>query len=529
MRVSKNLLISVALSATWTLYVFARGSGGIFIGGDAAGCFDWRGVFRDFGHIPYIALISYAYLFLTGNNPYLSFYLTLFTNTLIFLLGSFYLIDSAFSDLCEKDRTFLKLSAGILYILNPLGIVDTFKSAIFRLNSLNGLFLAAIGKYIRILDGETGVWDYVKLAVLVALSMKPIPNCYRLAAIYAIVFAVFAVVKKVKLSRILNVKVVPSVVVFILLSSWWLKPLISSPHKFLNVVETVARKRYYSAGLFSMLRHRYSQIVYVLRLVDFWGFFKGYAPYAKWYLRSVPITICSFLLPIMAFTPLLFKIKQRKTYESILSMAVLMLIAIAWDTEANPPFGGVYVFLVAHIPMLKATLKHFFMTISILSNFYPIAISLSLLLIYRSLKCRYRLVLISLMIVALVIPAWPIIDGSAFGQYFNESIKGIKIPEDYFAVKKIVEKQGGGTILICPRMPIYVLTSWGYQGTERFYIKFFEPFSVIVPDTFGGYSIIAYKRIRNLYVNLSDPYVIVKESGRFVRGSKGGIGCLCAV
>jgi hypothetical protein len=103
----------------------------------------------------------------------------------------------------------------------------------------------------------------------------------------------------------------------------------------------------------------------------------------------------------------------------------------------------------------------------------------------------------------LLIPDAPFFNGYALGQYFDPNIRGIWIPEDYFKAREITSPHEG-LILLWPSVTTYVQTSWGYQGTNRFYNSFFSPTKVITQDFFGGYALYnPYKR--DIYVSLSRP------------------------
>ncbi len=510
----ENAVLSLIFAISWTLYIFYRGSGKIFIGGDSAGYYDWRGLLVNLGHLPPLYLLPYIPLLITGNRIYIAYYLNIFMLSFIFFICLFYFIDVMFKD--YDNLTLLKIVSATLYVLSPIGIIDTFKSAIGRTNAYFGLFLASIAKYTETVTEDRGPMDYLILGILMGLTMTAFPNCYRTLAVYILVFSVIALIMGKDVIEKLP-RYIYTILAFLTLSFWMFKPVISL--RFIHSVRAIARRRYYSSGLFGRLRHRYTRIVYVLRLIDYWGFFMGYAPYASSYLSSPVISVCSMLLPIAVFVPTLLKDLKRfeRTYGSVLSLTSLLLISIAWETEANPPFSWLYVCVARYVPLIRAVLKQFVLTLLVMNCFYPVMAALGVVAISRIVKrLPWRLLVLSLLTVLLVIPAWPIINGSAFGQYFNESVKGIRIPKDYFVIKSYFDRyKGRFEAVIYPTMPLYIETSWYYQGTNRFYLKFFEPYRVIVPDTFGGYSLMVNSTLRNLYRDLTDPTVIA-----FVNGSR---------
>ncbi|ACX72261.1 hypothetical protein Metvu_0400 [Methanocaldococcus vulcanius M7] len=58
-----------------------------------------------------------------------------------------------------------------------------------------------------------------------------------------------------------------------------------------------------------------------------------------------------------------------------------------------------------------------------------------------------------------------------------------------------------------PSISTYIMTSWGYQGSNGFYLNYFEPIKVVVPDYFGSYS--QYSKKFKIYTNLTIPKITI--------------------
>ena len=255
-----------------------------------------------------------------------------------------------------------------------------------------------------------------------------------------------------------------------------------------------------SLGLFT-LNAPYANLINTFRILGVWSFQTGYCPYNGLFYSNPAITIASFIWPIAALGVSLLLVKRSHGLKVPLLVA-LSLVIIFWDTANNPPVGAINLFAVSHVPLLSSLFPTFYLSATLLPIIY---IALSTFVAVRLIELlrgskrsffhfrykKFAMIIPILLIVLLLVPDMPFFTGDALGQYFNSNIKGIWVPNDYFEVKNILSSsmQSGNTALLWPSITTYIQTSWGYQGSDSFYINFFYPLSVLTPDSFGEYAL----------------------------------------
>ena len=133
-----------------------------------------------------------------------------------------------------------------------------------------------------------------------------------------------------------------SFVLFILTGAYWILPYIGSYKTAIGLASAQYLYNQLMQGIppFFGIRLIYptSPEIVWYNLVYLWGS----------YYSSMPITISTFLIPVVAFSSVVF---QRRRGVSL--MAVIAIIGLFLIFGTSPPTGSLYIFLVSHVWLLK--------------------------------------------------------------------------------------------------------------------------------------------------------------------------------
>lgn len=94
-------------------------------------------------------------------------------------------------------------------------------------------------------------------------------------------------------------------------------------------------------------------------------------------------------------------------------------------------------------------------------------------------------ILAGVLVASLLLSALPAFNGGVESQYFDKSLKGYWIPQDYSTVRDYLYSHPG-SVLLLPGSATYIQTSWGYQGSSSFYNAYFSPVRIYTSNAFGG-------------------------------------------
>jgi len=519
-NLGRFFLTTLPVALVWLSIILFYTKGGLLVGGDWPGCYDALSAIKT--GVP-SAIIYGIGLLLARGNIYVGFYTGTFIGLLLNMAALFYFLATLFRE--WKDRILPYIVAGILYAFNMFALYDTFKSikglADMAVAGLL-LFLAQAIKLYRHVVGQSefSKWDGILIGVGIAVSSRVIPNSFRILLAEGIIVAsllVWALIegtirKPPDVRQVFKkfLTKLPLISITALVGMlYWEIPFFSS---FKENIETA----FHAASahkLTSVLHAPYANLINTFRILGFWAFSAGYCPYHKLYFHDPFVTITSFIWPVVALG-LSILLAEKKRRPLVLALAIFSLLIISWDAADNPPVGPLNKLVTSILPLSLA----FFPTYYLSGTFLPlIYVALTTFAIVRvsEVSCNlgkremvnicgkiFKSAFPLLLIITLLIPSIPFFNGFALGQYFDPSIKGIWVPEEYFEAKDIA-LQHQGAILLWPSLTIYVQTSWGYQGTNGFYNSFFSPLKVVTPDFFGGYTMYSSKRL--MYANLTMP------------------------
>jgi len=517
----KALYYSLILSSVWVLLLLVHTHGDLLVGGDFVGYYKIHEILKRPSPVGVIFALA---LLLAFNNVYIAFYLALFINCFLTALATFHLAQVMFIDnLSDHKKTWIGILSAFLYLINPTSLIDTFKDVVTNVLIWNFGFLLFMIELINfswsILGIKKFTWKNSALMGLgIALSSRFPPNSFRILLLETIIFATALIITtlSIRLKRKFNFKkilrnitkctakcMLITVPIAILGMLYWIIPFISN---FETATTTLiyAGEAHGSRAL-QNLSPGYATLINVFRLFGTWVFSSQFMPYHDIYSFNIIIVLSSFMWPILALG--LSTLIAKKERPIILILVIGCILGLFWDKAGNQPFGIIYMIIVNN-PLVSQIFPTHFISSVLLSKLYPLLISYALVTILtnKSIRKLVRATSAGTLITLLLISAFPLWTGEALGQYFDQSIKGIHIPTDYFTTRNIINNH---KTLLLPSMTTYIRTSWSYQGSNAFYLNFFGS-NIITLDTLGVYAEYNPKLIA-LYRNLTMPKLVPKN------------------
>lgn len=227
------------------------------------------------------------------------------------------------------------LFASTLYVYN---VFFMLMSQGHILRYFHSIFPFTVAFFLRGLESES-LKERIKYAIYFALSFLVIgtvsANPPVITPIFIVCFAIFLLCfNKEKFIGQLKF-ILFTVVLTVLVNSFW---LIGSYVYFINVLGTIGKSN--NISIWNSLGE--GKLYESIRLLGSWAFQNDtYFPwYAHYYGKSILITFFSYLIPIIAFSALLFK---KSKY--ILLFALLSILSLFLVKGSNFPLGSFYEYL----------------------------------------------------------------------------------------------------------------------------------------------------------------------------------------
>lgn len=184
--------------------------------------------------------------------------------------------------------------------------------------------------------------------------------------------------------------------------------------------------------------------------------------YAQW-LRERWVSLALALVPTGALLAL--ALARRRI--AVLAVGALYLILVALDAGYHDPFGGIYIWLMAHVP-------GFFLFREPISKFSAIqtltALTLVLLVIrLSSARAIVPRISLAFMIIGGIVGAWPMLSGEVVKAATPESPSWrVSVPTYVSDFAAWMNRQDGGRAIMLPQYPsgYQVYYSWGYVGAD---------------------------------------------------------------
>ena len=471
--------------------------------------------------IPWVYPLSYDipyYFFsiiINENYIYFKGYLVESFWFFIFALTIWYFSDSLI--FIEEKQRYIFFSLLLLFFtFNPWLTLDTFKSFLFNW-IYTAYWLIILLYYLLLLKSNEHVTKY-HLLLLATFAFLTLSTSQSLAVrafaellLINILFLPFILLLKNKR------KIERKFILFLLFPLF-----IVSLYLFLYIL----------AGYFGPLQGRVvalwgsekppesalqppeAKMIYSFMGTNTWIAHSIYLPYRQIYEKG---SIAGFMVlwPIIAIVGSILLIKKTNIemlrYQ-FLFLLIIALLFLAWGTGINPPLTLTKRELVNAIPLIvkilpwsdsiQFVINIYFISVSYVSSYICCVLHISFNRRTWILVIRITL-LIALML--LFVTAIPIYTGYVFSQYFNTSIRGFLIPNDYNYVMNL-SLNFYDHILLLPYVDTYESTSWGWQGTVLWYHVLN---GAILTKSIAPYS--EYSQWNSIYEKISYPQLNITE------------------
>lgn len=186
--------------------------------------------------------------------------------------------------------------------------------------------------------------------------------------------------------------------------------------------------------------------------------------------------LITFLSYVFIIVIVFMFFSQKRRLETSRYTIIFLSIIVAYlffASGSNPPFGTLYESLVEKFSVL-AFLRTTAGAVFYLSLFYALA-----LFVFLESLIFFRKTVTFVLILSILIVGYPFLNGefyqnnSATNQYANADAHGIKIPDEYFRIKEVLDKnQLDAKVLYDKVGSSYISTQWGYFGPPLFYFIF---------------------------------------------------------
>src|SRR2546428_2255254 len=341
---------------------------------------------------------------------YLSVFMT------IGALGTAYLFRTVFPSMRSSQVS--SILSGFVFLFNPSLVVDTFKSVWLSLPE-RAFFPVFLGLFI---DGhQKQRVDYGLLCgavTFVLFARFPVSSAEYLIATAAFVGIYLGIVIVTARSKggvlFFSLRYLAVMAVTALAVNWYL----AYPY-LLNFQTYASTLSSFSVNGFTI--NEWSGIANTIRLLSFWGFYNGYAPYSSVYSSNLAVLLSTIALPCLSFAIILMN-RSKRVLVVTATTATLVFLA----KGNNDPGGQIYSQIVGF-----SILKVFYVS-SVLIPFLALSYSLLFPALYREISSiaeRFRrntgILLRSCTIViflsVLLLERWPLVTGNVGSDYKQPS------------------------------------------------------------------------------------------------------------
>jgi hypothetical protein len=440
--------------------------------------------------------------FLTMNRFSIAVY-SWVADTLLFFISALllYYVVASFDIQSLGHKMLMYVFLLLFFTFNPWSTIDTFKSYLGSTSILASLQFIIFSYYLRLLKHLATLRlpsknEIIAISMIaIILSTTSVSSTIRIGALL-FVFGLVLIIYASLYLRIWKwksrVTIRPFKIFFLTFLPFVIFVISFIIYMILGYYEPLARrvemKNWRTAGAPS--------IVESFEAMSIWIASSEYMPYHDIYQRG-GIAALMLLWPLISLgLPLLMisisspsrrGISNTNSLQMIFSLT-LALIALAWGTAFNPPFSLVKETLIKIIPLIVVIIP-WSSSITVLGFIYIVLASyaLSSIMVAGCSKIDHlnrrrgsiRSVAMVILAIALLVTALPIFDGRVFGQYFNSSIKGFNVPNDYWYLKRL-KTEYYEHVLLLPQVSTYASTSWGWQGSVSWYHTL--NYAILIPN-----------------------------------------------
>jgi len=271
-------------------------------------------------------------------NPVVKEALTFFF--IIYLQGTFtYLLTKEI----VGEKTLAPIIAALAYILSPYIMIYPWKRFLMPEILFSALFPIVAYLYYRgITTRKTLIYSsLIAIATFLFGFSFGMPPLVLTLWVFLFLMALFSLILGYDASSTIKMFAL-SFVLFIMTGAYWILPYIGS----LKVATTLASAQY----LYNQLMQGIPPFFGIRLILPTSPEIASYNIVYLWgsYYSSMPIIISTFLIPIVAFSSLVF---QRR--REVFLMAIIAIIGLFLIFGTSPPTGSLYIFLVKHVWLIR--------------------------------------------------------------------------------------------------------------------------------------------------------------------------------
>ena len=395
-----------------------------------------------------------------------------------------------------------RIFAALFYMISPYIINDDYY---FQEASILGYVFTPLllGIFIRGLNKKEGSNKYVilfSIATLLLLTSAANPAVYAIFWLVISAYFIYHICLEGK-RKFYNLFFLTKIIsLCILLNLWWIisfsLPLISNVEGFPTGINID----------WVLQKSSESSFLNVFRLLGKWAWdlgFRGspYFPYASSYSTPVML-IVTYLIPILAFSALLFKPKDKR----VLFFTILSVVSIFLAKGLHPPLEFINEFLYLHLPgfiIFREPVTKFNL-ITTLS--YAVLIGITTNEVYNHLRRNKKMIglvaskiFIIFILLTILTSGWPLLTGDVV--IHDRGILHdyhVKIPPYWFEGAEWINSQEGDfKVILSPQNPLVSINyEWGYIGVDITRRMIYKPLLTVFP---GGQPLIPERPTQLLY------------------------------
>lgn len=377
-----------------------------------------------------------------------------------------------------NEKYLASIVAAIIYMLNPYTMVILWHHNLLVMNLLYSFFPLLLAFYIKGVSSKRTNRYVLLICATSLLLITTYGNVTFLfiALLPLVLYLIYYVVTNRRRSEIIGVLKFAFIlsIVWIGINMWWLLPMAYfASEEYTSAFSVIGWDRIDILNFIS----QEASFLNILRLQGYWAFNSNYLvqpyyPYAPIFSSPIFILI-SFLFPILAFSSLFFRSKNRAIllYFSFLSIGGIFL-----SKGSHPPFGEAFIWAMRNIPFFGIFRLAFEKFIMLVALGYSVLIGNGFAMIYSRLNRVNKISATSFVIILIflmsVIYVWPLWTGDVILTSATEHTPSpfIEVPTYYKNAGDWLKRQSDDFRIfpLPPPDPYGVAYKWehGYAGSE---------------------------------------------------------------
>ncbi len=391
----------------------------------------------------------------------------------------------------EKDRRAVSLIAAFFYMFSPfmlgLGQINVYLPYVFM-----PLVLAF---YVRGLSDRTNQIRYAfftALALLGFIGELPQYKMLSIAIALILLYTLFHILFLRGSIRHCAKFLLIIIVLAFALTAWFILPYFRVI-TYTGLIETARAATSRIGSVRGFGDYGFATLKELFRILGSAGFYYG-STYSRPYFHNPFLILISYLIPLLAFSSLIFKPKSK----NVIFFATVSLFFLFCAKGTNPPFGYIYKWIVNYIPFARVYRTSWTLLLGAVIG-YAFLIGVATISIYNKLRHRkpYLARIFILVVIAVILTnAWPLVTGAYLENLNNPpDYKGVEIPPSYYAANVFLNTQGteDSKFLVLPPSASYLITDWGYLGSAHLL-----PFIFSKPLIYGYHTITLTQAVTKL-------------------------------